>query len=113
MEIFELATIYIFLGGAVGMVLRSQIALSLKPLKIIRSKNIFIRYISRCAIFNVHLFLSFLITPAAISRLLEYMKESGWPQEDLRVIYLLSCIPLAILLYVIDYRFIVKMANSE
>lgn len=107
MHFFELITMVVVASGAVGMVVRVRVALSLDPAQKFNSTNLFLRYLIRYAIFSLHYFISFLITPAILSKLFQLLGGSV-PPDVLRAVYLASCLPLASLLYVLDHRFLLK-----
>ena len=94
------------IGAAIGAGMQITIAMSLLSTESIDSPSFLVRYAFRSCLFLMVLFVSLVTTPlflvGPLTPLLEFAKESGFAGQW----YTIYCLPLAILLFVADLKFI-------
>ena len=94
------------LAGIVGAGVRVYIAAFLLFTESLCSQSLIKRYFFRYATFSFHFLVSFLVTPALGKPLLDPLlpRLKDMSQVDNTIAYYSLCLPLAALLYCVDYR---------
>jgi hypothetical protein len=97
-----------FISGMIGLPVRLWIAGLLLSSESVDSAIPFRRYCYRYFVFSLHFLISFLTTPVLLGGVMEYVALALAPHQVLRGIsYFLFCLPLAGILYYLDYKFMV------
>lgn len=100
MDSIKIMVSIVFALGFIGCV--SMIPIAAFPRSTLRSKSIFIRIISKSLMFSFCLFVSFLIMAMPLAWIISIFEIKDISADSMLLIYLISCIPLAIIIYRID-----------
>ncbi|MBB1061180.1 hypothetical protein [Marilutibacter spongiae] len=104
MDMKTLLVAHTLIAGACGIPARLRVAGFLLSSESIRSPRIARRYFYRYLLFCFYYLVSFMLTPLVLKPVLPYFRDMAWAGKG--YLYFLLCIPLAIIMYVVDYRFI-------
>ena len=97
MDSVKFAVILVFALGFIGCI--SALPIAAFPQSTLRSKSKTARFFAKSSIFSLHFFFSFVLTATPLAWIMEAADIPIPNPERMTWIYLIACIPLAIVLY--------------
>lgn len=107
MSVLTVVVLQAFIAGPVGLIARTNIAAFLLTTESVDSARATRRLVYRYLVFSFHYMLSFMLTPLVLGPVLESLEVAPMEQGVESLLYAAACVPLALLFYYLDHRFMV------
>jgi hypothetical protein len=107
MTVLTIAVLQTFIAGPIGLIARTNIAAFLLTTESVDSAKALRCLMYRYLVFSFHYMLSFMLTHLLLGPVLESLDVAPMGEDAESLLYAVACVPLAMLLYYLDHRFMV------